>query len=107
MNNVKKWLSLSLAGAMLMGALAGCGGDTTAKQTPPPLTTEPAPPPPHVLKYGNETWPPGIHPHTLTALAPRLRPPHHLRRGRRPRVRTGLRAPHRPERRHDLQARPG
>ena len=26
MNNVKKWLSLSLAGAMLMGALAGCGG---------------------------------------------------------------------------------
>ena len=31
MNNVKKWLSLSLAGAMLMGALAGCGGGGSAK----------------------------------------------------------------------------
>ena len=29
MKNMKKWLSLSLAGAMLMGVLAGCGGGTS------------------------------------------------------------------------------
>lgn len=34
MNNVKKWLSLSLAGAMLMGALAGCGGNSQTTGTP-------------------------------------------------------------------------
>ena len=34
MKNVKKWLSLSLAGAMLMGVLAGCGGDSTEPSAP-------------------------------------------------------------------------
>ena len=74
MNNVKKWLSLSLAGAMLMGALAGCGGGGSAKQTPAPgasapVATEPAAPAAQVLKYGIDTWPAGFDPHTISAVA--------------------------------------
>ena len=74
MNNVKKWLSLSLACAMLMGALAGCGGGGSAKQTPAPgasapVATEPAAPAAQVLKYGIDTWPAGFDPHTISAVA--------------------------------------
>ena len=74
MNNVKKWLSLSLACAMLMGALAGCGGGGAAKQTPSPgasapVATEPAAPAAQVLKYGIDTWPAGFDPHTISAVA--------------------------------------
>ena len=66
MKNMKKWLSLSLAGAMLMGVLAGCGGGTTS--TPAPAETgaaeatgEPAAVE-QVLKYGTDTWPAGFDP---------------------------------------------
>lgn len=72
MNNVKKWLSLSLAGAMLMGVLAGCGGgsaDTPAPSTSgAPATGEPAAVE-QVLKYGTDTWPAGFDPHTISAVA--------------------------------------
>ena len=73
MKNVKKWLSLSLAGAMLMGVLAGCGGGTSS--TPAPVETgaaeatgEPAAVE-QVLKYGTDTWPAGFDPHTISAIA--------------------------------------
>ena len=73
MKNMKKWLSLSLAGAMLMGVLAGCGGGTTS--TPAPAETgaaeatgEPAAVE-QVLKYGTDTWPAGFDPHTISAIA--------------------------------------
>ena len=72
MKNMKKWLSLSLAGAMLMGVLAGCGGGTTS--TPAPAETgtastgEPAVVE-QVLKYGTDTWPAGFDPHTISAIA--------------------------------------
>lgn len=72
MNNVKKWLSLSLAGAMLLGVLAGCSGGTSS--TPAPAETgtaatgEPAAVE-QVLKYGTDTWPAGFDPHTISAVA--------------------------------------
>lgn len=73
MKNMKKWLSLSLAGAMLMGVLAGCGGGTSS--TPAPAETgaaeatgEPAAVE-QVLKYGTDTWPAGFDPHTISAIA--------------------------------------
>ena len=72
MNNVKKWLSLSLAGAMLMGVLAGCGGGAADTPAPSasgtPATGEPAAVE-QVLKYGTDTWPAGFDPHTISAVA--------------------------------------
>lgn len=70
MKNMKKWLSLSLAGAMLMGVLAGCGGSTTA--TPAPTesgtaSTEPATPVEGgILKFGTDSEPTGFDPHTVS-----------------------------------------
>lgn len=72
MNNVKKWLSLSLAVAMLMGVLAGCGGGAADTPAPSasgaPATGEPAAVE-QVLKYGTDTWPAGFDPHTISAVA--------------------------------------
>ena len=72
MNNVKKWLSLSLAGAMLLGVLAGCSGGTSS--TPAPAETGTAATGEsaaveQVLKYGTDTWPAGFDPHTISAVA--------------------------------------
>lgn len=65
MHNVKKWLSLSLAGAMLMGALAGCGG--TGGDSPSPDVGEPAPTvssDANILRWGTDSEPTGFDPHT-------------------------------------------
>ena len=66
MNNVKKWLSLSLAGAMLMGALAGCGGNSQTTGTPAP--TDSAAPTAsaagNILRWGTDSEPTGFDPHT-------------------------------------------
>ena len=73
MKNMKKWLSLSLAGAMLMGVLAGCGGGTTSTPAPAETGTAEATGEPaaveQVLKYGTDTWPAGFDPHTISAIA--------------------------------------
>ena len=73
MKNMKKWLSLSLAGAMLMGVLAGCGGGTSSTPAPAETgTTETTGEPAaveQVLKYGTDTWPAGFDPHTISAIA--------------------------------------
>jgi len=68
MNNVKKWLSLSLAGAMLMGALAGCGGGRSASSPSPsgsPAPSESASAPTStILRWGTDSEPTGFDPHT-------------------------------------------
>lgn len=73
MKNMKKWLSLSLAGAMLMGVLAGCGGGTSSTPAPAETGTAEATGEPaaveQVLKYGTDTWPAGFDPHTISAIA--------------------------------------
>lgn len=73
MKNMKKWLSLSLAGAMLMGVLAGCGGGTSSTPAPAETGTTEATGEPaaveQVLKYGTDTWPAGFDPHTISAVA--------------------------------------
>lgn len=76
MKNMKKWLSLSLAGAMLMGVLAGCGGGTSSTPAPAETGTTEATGEPaaveQVLKYGTDTWPAGFDPHTISAIAATL-----------------------------------
>ena len=72
MKNVKKWLSLSLAGAMLMGVLAGCGGDSTEPSAPAETgaaetTGEPAAPVEGgILRFGTDSEPTGFDPHTVS-----------------------------------------
>lgn len=73
MKNVKKWLSLSLASVMLLGALAGCNNSTA--NTPAPATQAPATQAPEsntpaapvsggILRYGTDSEPTGFDPHT-------------------------------------------
>ena len=68
MNNVKKWLSLSLAGAMLMGALAGCGGGGSASSPSPSGSSAPSEsasaPTSAILRWGTDSEPTGFDPHT-------------------------------------------
>lgn len=68
MNNVKKWLSLSLAGAMLMGALAGCGGGGSASSPSPSGSSAPSKsasaPTSAILRWGTDSEPTGFDPHT-------------------------------------------
>ena len=71
MNKAKKWLSLSLSGALLLGLLAGCGGGS--ETTPAPETTAPveetAPSEPvagGILRYGSDSEPTGFDPHTVS-----------------------------------------
>lgn len=70
--NVKKWLSLSLAGAMLMGVLAGCGGGGSATPAPsaapsaPTESSAPAAEGPMILRWGADSEPTGFDPHTIS-----------------------------------------
>ena len=71
MKNMKKWLSLSLAGAMLVGVLAGCGGGSANTPAPTesgaPATGEPAAPVDGgILKFGTDSEPTGFDPHTVS-----------------------------------------
>ena len=70
MKNMKKWLSLSLAGAMLMGVLAGCGGGTSSTPAPAETgtaSTEPAAPVEGgILRFGTDSEPTGFDPHTVS-----------------------------------------
>lgn len=67
MKNAKKWLSLSLAGVLLTGLLAGCGGGNT-----PPASSAPSAPVSTtpveggILKYGTDSEPTGFDPHTVS-----------------------------------------
>ena len=70
----KKWLSLLLSGALVLGLLAGCSGDTTQSQapddttsTPPSQESEPAEPVSGgILRYGTDSEPTGFDPHTVS-----------------------------------------
>ncbi len=68
--NVKKWISVSLAGVMLLGTLAGCGGPssnaTPAPQdsTAPVGSEAPAPVSGGTLRWGTDSEPTGFDPHT-------------------------------------------
>ena len=71
MNKAKTWLSLSLAGALLLGLLAGCGGGS--ETTPAPETTAPVeettpsePVAGGILRYGTDSEPTGFDPHTVS-----------------------------------------
>lgn len=62
--NVKKLLSLSLAGVMMLGLLAGCGGGTTSLS--PSESQTPDEPVSQVLRFGADSEPTGFDPHTVS-----------------------------------------
>ena len=62
--NMKKLLSLSLAGVMMLGLLAGCGGGGTT--SPSPSASQSPEPVSQVLRFGADSEPTGFDPHTVS-----------------------------------------
>lgn len=68
MNKAKKWLSLTLAGAMLAGALSGCGGSGSASSAASAASSAVSSAAQSVsggtLRFGTDSEPTGFDPHT-------------------------------------------
>lgn len=68
MNKAKKWLSLTLAGILLVGTLSGCGGSGSASSTSASssASSKAEPVSGGTLRFGTDSEPTGFDPHTVS-----------------------------------------